>query len=362
MKKRLLKGFTLLELIIVMAIFSLLMVGAMSLIGPVSKIHKHTNAIEKTYSYVDTIQNYLQDSLEYADDIWVYQGSKSEADLADLCFNFKETYYKDILAAKDASNVKKAECTIRLMTILNHDTTIRGVNYPKGQILMQEITFSSDAANLGSGWHYVGDTKVTGSLSDPAQQVNPQFLSDVYNYDYILGGGSFSSTASGNVAVDKTLPANYEAARSGLDFHGLEIGIAVYDNRQNSDGTNHFTDVDDAGRTYREYDPSSLYINANIPLMNIIARDNYINSSYYVYEKEMDNVTENVSSVQTYPGTWYIDPSLDPANVKHHPAEGHTAFEAPATEVSMDVDDNIYIIYALPDEVGLYPTVVTTGT
>ena len=79
MKKKNLKGFTLLELIIVLAIFSLLMLGAMSLIDPVSKIQNRATTNENSYAYVDNIQNYLQESLEFSDHIWVYQGNMSSS-------------------------------------------------------------------------------------------------------------------------------------------------------------------------------------------------------------------------------------------------------------------------------------------
>ena len=49
MKKSIKKGFTLVELIVVMAIFSILMVGVMSLITPVSNMFKSTAISEKTY-------------------------------------------------------------------------------------------------------------------------------------------------------------------------------------------------------------------------------------------------------------------------------------------------------------------------
>ena len=43
MKQKQLKGFTLVELVVVMAIFSMIMFGAMQLMDPVSKIFQRTS-------------------------------------------------------------------------------------------------------------------------------------------------------------------------------------------------------------------------------------------------------------------------------------------------------------------------------
>jgi prepilin-type N-terminal cleavage/methylation domain-containing protein len=49
MKKSVLKGFTLVELMVVMAIFSVLMAAALALTTPVSRMYKYTALAEKTY-------------------------------------------------------------------------------------------------------------------------------------------------------------------------------------------------------------------------------------------------------------------------------------------------------------------------
>ena len=71
MKKMVKKGFTLVELIVVMAIFSIIMVVVMSLIDPVSKIYKNTAVAEKTYANANSIQTYLQTHLEYVESVVV---------------------------------------------------------------------------------------------------------------------------------------------------------------------------------------------------------------------------------------------------------------------------------------------------
>ena len=55
-----------------MAIFSILLVGAISLIGPVQRIFKTTSNSEKSGSYSNTAQQYVEDSLKFSEYLWIY--------------------------------------------------------------------------------------------------------------------------------------------------------------------------------------------------------------------------------------------------------------------------------------------------
>lgn len=77
--KKNLKGFTLIELIIVMAIFGIIMVGTMSIINPVNKIIKNASLQEANSAAVDNMKRYFEGTLRYADAIDVFNG-----DLVDL--------------------------------------------------------------------------------------------------------------------------------------------------------------------------------------------------------------------------------------------------------------------------------------
>lgn len=73
MKKKL-KGFTLLELVIVMAIFSVIAVGAMAMIRPAMQLFNKTASQEGASADIDNISRYIQDNLKYADRVNVYYG------------------------------------------------------------------------------------------------------------------------------------------------------------------------------------------------------------------------------------------------------------------------------------------------
>lgn len=72
MKK--LKGFTLVELIIVMAIFSGIAVGALAMIRPAMQLFNKTASQESASADIDNISRYIQDNLKYADRVNVYYG------------------------------------------------------------------------------------------------------------------------------------------------------------------------------------------------------------------------------------------------------------------------------------------------
>ncbi len=337
MKKKILKGFTLVELIVVMAIFSILMVGAMSLVGPVSKIFKHTNTLEKTYSYVNNIKDYLQDSLQYADNIWVFQGDRTQEQLSQDTFDFKEAFYNDIIGTADGSSPGYTDCTIRVMTILNKDTEIGGTTYEKGQILMQDVTYNSNAA--------------ARIVLNPCQkQLNDTFFADNYDYDYVLGSSGFVDAGDDMVMLESMNPDNAGYIPGEMNPENFAIGIVTYysndakdrngilkpvtetANINDSRGTGLVNDGNEYN--YRKYDSSSQYNIATIPLMNIIERGGQLNKSYYVYGTKDDGSTDYSKAESYNNGTAIV--------FDHNP-----------TNITMSCDDNIYIVYALTNEVNI---------
>lgn len=71
-KSKKLLGVTLLELVIVMAIFSAIAAGAMAMVRPAMQIHYKTAAQEKAVAAVDTMARFIQDNLRYADKMFVF--------------------------------------------------------------------------------------------------------------------------------------------------------------------------------------------------------------------------------------------------------------------------------------------------
>ncbi len=98
MKKRnALKGFTLIEMIIVIAIFGLLMAAALSMIDPVSRVYKNAYRENDTQSISENLRRYIGDQLQYADRMAVYTGmsleGSGEATVQYQVDKFRERYY-----------------------------------------------------------------------------------------------------------------------------------------------------------------------------------------------------------------------------------------------------------------------------
>lgn len=79
-KRKNLKGFTLIELIIVMAIFGILMTAVMQVITPLNKLSKRASIQEANAAAVDNIKNYFEGTLRYADCIEVCVGGLTDND------------------------------------------------------------------------------------------------------------------------------------------------------------------------------------------------------------------------------------------------------------------------------------------
>ncbi|MCM1132331.1 MAG: prepilin-type N-terminal cleavage/methylation domain-containing protein [Ruminococcus flavefaciens] len=91
--KKTMKGFTLIELIIVLAIFSVIMTLVMSFIDPVSRIMTKTSVRERTSAYVDNIGEYISKSIKPAQNIIVYEKGLNGATEQELVRDFVDTYY-----------------------------------------------------------------------------------------------------------------------------------------------------------------------------------------------------------------------------------------------------------------------------
>ena len=92
--KRRQKGFTLIELIIVLAIFSIIMVLVMSFIDPVSKMMTKTSTRERTSSYVDNIGEYLEKSMRYSQFVRIFEGDLCDRKKSVIEPSSGKTYYK----------------------------------------------------------------------------------------------------------------------------------------------------------------------------------------------------------------------------------------------------------------------------
>jgi prepilin-type N-terminal cleavage/methylation domain-containing protein len=282
MKKNIKKGFTLVELIVVMAIFSVLMVAVMALTGPVQRLFQKTAISEKTYSYANNIQLYLQGKLEYAEDVCVCtsdkidfdaSGSVDDDDLAKLAEQFRKEHFENVVSY-DGSKANYMKGNIHILRLCNSDTKLKsGEEVPKGQIIHRTYGFTSNTA-LTSAATYTETAELNKAFFDANDSA--------YNFNYALGSSNLkvvkippdddlSPEAKAKVdrkAVYRALDRDIEDKTTDVSATTLAVSI-VLDKKDTGS-----VDIPDYGsqKACRAFaSPAAVQI-ANLPLTNIATR------------------------------------------------------------------------------------------
>ena len=217
MKK--LKGFTLVELILVMAIFGLLMGGAISLIDPVSKIFQSANMSEKSYSYTNNIQTYLQGTLEYSDNMRAYTTNTMDTDgdctvedqeILDLVEDYRLHYYNNVISYDGVTKKEKpTKGKIYVMHLKNSD---------RGKITVRTFDFSSHA-EMSSKYN------VASNFPSEVDQLNKAYFDGYgskYSFKYVFGADKLVNVA------DPTGGSDHYAALSN-DFNNVPVTASFTD-------------------------------------------------------------------------------------------------------------------------------------
>ena len=138
--KQKLKGFTLMELIIVMGIFSLIMFSVLQLLQPVSNYFVRSTNFENTTACVDNMKRAIEGNLKYVDRVRVFYGydpykenatttMKESGDaLTDAVKSNVEEFYHDFFEGRHCTDTKG---TIRLMVFDNRVKTTSPIDDTK---------------------------------------------------------------------------------------------------------------------------------------------------------------------------------------------------------------------------------------
>lgn len=187
MKK--LKGFTLVELIVVLAIFSMIMAAVLSILQPVSDAYASTANYEHARAASDNVRLYVEDSLRYADRMKIVSHasnlSEAESELSAFIERLKN--------ADGSYRVANAETPVYIMEIDN--TT--NVKNQMGYINVYKYTnptsisaslFKSVNENLYDQYGYEFKICTDPSCTDPDCPqftiVNSQMKMEIYKYNY----------------------------------------------------------------------------------------------------------------------------------------------------------------------------------
>lgn len=236
MKKTFKKGFTLTELIVVMAVFSILMVGVMSVIDPVSNIFRRQSVAEKTYSYAHNIQTYLQTHLQYAESIVVTTGDMLKDDPDDTTF--------DKHPGKDIDEAVKVYAQKHFEYNVVHEETGTDVRWMDGQIhVLRMVNSGADRGQIKhSIYKFKSNTEdnsgltvdFTNPVQDEVDEINPAFFkaSDAkYNFSYALGASTLVNVpvpAGGDSdSIYKALKNDYNGSEIQLERKNFNLSIVI---------------------------------------------------------------------------------------------------------------------------------------
>jgi prepilin-type N-terminal cleavage/methylation domain-containing protein len=181
------KGFTLVELVVVMAVMSILLVGVMSMTGPASTIAKRAKLSDSTYSIANNVENYLQRTLEYADNVWMFDSTDSRAnDIPSTVREFKNAYYNHVCTGTTAGSSGNTVYVKGNIYVMHLDNST-------GEIHTTAYTFPNSSHNA-----------ITAGVDTTAiAELNPAYIhandNRRFNIRYIMGASELVTSMSGGV-------------------------------------------------------------------------------------------------------------------------------------------------------------------
>lgn len=301
-----LKGFTLVEMVIVVALFAMLTALALGLLTPLSRVYKNAMLASDKESISENMRMYVEDQLQYADRLEVYTNmSMSDAHIMQQIGKFREKYYFTAVSKNenidgeglkmvDHKRVKPSDNyqnEIYVLKLDNPDTvsafegSVVTADGMYGKITLEKYTFADDGTYTTSKRTWGVETDY---YDDYAFAFNIQSLSDTGNLVPLAGMGS------------RTVGANDDEDKAERVYaKNFAIGLSMYKKTRNN--------------KTKTYTADSVFLNRTISfrLKNILNSDN--NLSYDIIDMAADptyGFTPDTVKVPRF--TWY-DSALDDA-------------------------------------------------
>jgi prepilin-type N-terminal cleavage/methylation domain-containing protein len=323
MRHKRLKGFTLIELIIVMAIFGVIMAAAIGLMDPVSKIFRSTAQYEQTRAAVDNTQRYLNGTLRYADRFAMYYTCNDGcgtnysdfSNIDDNVANFAGKYF--YCEDKSSSLVNgDIDTPVYVLVFDNENYTITKRTYKPSTNWISSLSYDGTSSSYS-----IGSTSYTST-----DVVNDALLSD-YSFQIYLGSYEYVANAAGDYALSRQdYNDKYYPTLSNLSFT-----IIGYKNGTADDG---------AGGTTITRTALNQSSTLSLSLVNLIDA-NTVNSLSSIAVSKTDNQMYYDATNKCF-NYVYGDDGIARGNIY------------PDTTHPIDAQGNFYIIYTLPDRADEY--------
>lgn len=179
-KKRTLKGFTLIELVVVVAVFGLLIAATLSFVTPTRKVYKNASEYAGASAMVDNVRRIVEDNLRFANRMDVYIGPDvsggEEAYIEARVNELRHKFHLD-----DANRVTFGRDRVYVMKIDN----------PEEDQIADGFTGGSQKPGRISIWEYDRDsTDITKCVLNTANSKEWAIASGVYDeYSFSLSMG-----------------------------------------------------------------------------------------------------------------------------------------------------------------------------
>jgi len=230
MNNKKLKGFTLIELIVVMAVFGLLIMGALQLVEPANKIMKSTSTMESHAGSVDNVKRYLESSLRYAQYVNVFPGDYNDA--ASKYFSDPNSYhYRNGIADNgivfDAdANLNRSKAVTQFVTDYFDGRETDPDKYCQATVRVIELDNTTgritDSAYIcKAGNKSLGISPIIGSPST-RDVVNADYFSKGYTFNYALG---YYEIQNGNYVMPRNASAD---PLNPLSQEMFDLSIVTY--------------------------------------------------------------------------------------------------------------------------------------
>lgn len=326
-------GFTLVELLVVMAILTLLLVATMAFVGPVQKIFKDTNEAERSHAYADNTKSYVEDALKYAEGVHVYQELPASSSVEDLVDDYFNDMYKDVVTY-DGSNLDYAEGVIRVMQLQNSNS---------GRISISTYGFSnnhvdsapSSTINALNETYFVNNNGSPNYILKYAIGVNT--LENESESDDIF---RVLSNDKANIKAESSASLTDPGAVSKTRF---TISVLASKHEEATKQTNA------AGIEYTRFDERSQLVNANIPLMNVNTRSSYGRANKIYMLNGYATPADAVAAVSSTSDWNNVIRSIDRNSGMLFKFVGVNNATAPNADF-LNLDNDIFIIYSYADE------------
>lgn len=156
-----LKGFTLVELVVVMAIMGILMVGIMQMFKPIRTIYVDSTQYEAQRTAQNGVVQYITESVRYATDMGIYTDNSPSSAVDDFAAQYCTDYAIDSAKVSDVtSEIQKYAEVI----IIDNKTTHYSKDYT-GRLIRRKVDMASGDAINSDPSITTGEAKVIDATS-----------------------------------------------------------------------------------------------------------------------------------------------------------------------------------------------------